>query len=40
MALDDLILIKAEILENLPDATFRMKLASGHQVLGHTSGKM
>ena len=29
-----------EILENLPNATFRVKLENGHVVLGHISGKM
>ena len=27
-------------LENLPNATFRVKLENGHVVLGHISGKM
>jgi translation initiation factor IF-1 len=29
-----------EILENLPNAAFRVKLENGHEVLGHISGKM
>jgi len=29
-----------EVLENLPNATFRVKLENGHIVLGHISGKM
>ena len=31
---------RIEILENLPNATFRVKLENGHVVLGHISGKM
>ena len=27
-------------MENLPNATFRVKLENGHVVLGHISGKM
>jgi translation initiation factor IF-1 len=40
MAKDDVIQMKGEILENLPNATFKVKLESGHIVLGHISGKM
>ena len=29
-----------EIVETLPNATFRVKLENGHTVLGHISGKM
>jgi translation initiation factor IF-1 len=29
-----------EVVENLPNATFRDKLENGHEVLGHMSGKM
>ena len=29
-----------EIMETLPNATFRVKLENGHIVLGHISGKM
>ena len=32
--------MQGEILENLPNATFRVKLENGHVVLGHISGKM
>lgn len=28
------------VLENLPNATFRVKLENDHVVLGHISGKM
>ncbi|RVT86171.1 translation initiation factor IF-1 [Inhella crocodyli] len=40
MAKDDVIQMQGEILENLPSATFRVKLDNGHTVLGHISGKM
>lgn len=40
MAKDDVIQMQGEILENLPNATFRVKLENGHTVLGHISGKM
>lgn len=29
-----------EVVENLPNATFKVKLENGHVVLGHISGKM
>jgi len=40
MAKDDVIAMQGEVLENLPNATFRVKLENGHLVLGHISGKM
>ena len=40
MAKDDVIQMQGEIVENLPNATFRVKLENGHTVLGHISGKM
>ncbi len=40
MAKDDAIQMQGEIVENLPNATFRVKLENGHVVLGHISGKM
>src|SRR5271165_3958945 len=40
MARDDVIQMQGEIMENLPNATFRVKLENGHTVLGHISGKM
>ena len=36
----DAIRMQGEILENLPNATFLVKLENGHVVLGHISGKM
>jgi len=40
MAKEDTIEMQAEILETLPNATFRVKLENGHVVLGYISGKM
>jgi len=40
MAKEETIQIQGEIVETLPNATFRVKLENGHVVLGHISGKM
>ena len=40
MAKDDVIQMQGEILENLPNATFRVKLENGHEIIAHTAGKM
>ena len=40
MAKDDVIQMQGEVVENLPNAMFRVKLDNGHLVLGHISGKM
>ena len=40
MAKEDVIQIQGEVIETLPNATFRVKLESGHEVIGHISGKM
>ena len=40
MSKDDVIQMQGEVVENLPNATFRVKLENGHLVLGHISGKM
>jgi translation initiation factor IF-1 len=40
MAKEDVIEMLGEVVENLPNATFRVKLENGHIVLGHISGKM
>jgi len=40
MAKEDRIEMQGEILENLPNATFKVKLENGHVVLGYISGKM
>ncbi|MCX6799565.1 MAG: translation initiation factor IF-1 [Candidatus Falkowbacteria bacterium] len=36
----DFIEMKAEVIELLPAATFRVLTESGHQILAHLSGKM
>ena len=40
MSKEDTIQMQGEVLETLPNATFRVKLENGHVVLGHISGKM
>jgi translation initiation factor IF-1 len=40
MTKKDAIRIRAEVLEALPNAMFRVKLENGHQILAHVSGKM
>ncbi|MEK6593040.1 MAG: translation initiation factor IF-1 [Pseudomonadota bacterium] len=40
MAKEETIQMQGEVVENLPNATFRVKLENGHMVLGHISGKM
>ncbi|MRR50268.1 MAG: translation initiation factor IF-1 [Rhodocyclaceae bacterium] len=40
MAKEDVIEMQGEVVENLPNATFRVKLENGHVLLGHISGKM
>ena len=40
MSKEDVIQMQGEIVDNLPNATFRVKLENGHVVLGHISGKM
>ena len=40
MAKEDIIQMQGEILETLPNATFRVKLENDYIVLGHISGKM
>lgn len=40
MAKEDVIEMQGEVLENLPNATFKVQLENGHVVLGHISGKM
>ena len=40
MSKDDVIQMQGEVVENLPNATFRVKRENGHVVLGHISGKM
>lgn len=40
MSKEDVIEMHGEVLENLPNATFKVRLENGHIVLGHISGKM
>ncbi|HEY9193482.1 MAG TPA: translation initiation factor IF-1 [Methyloversatilis sp.] len=40
MSKEDVIEMQGEVVETLPNATFRVKLENGHIVLGHISGKM
>jgi translation initiation factor IF-1 len=40
MAKDDVIQMQGKILESLPNATFKVKLENGHEVLCHIAGKM
>jgi len=40
MAKEDVIQMQGEVVENLPNATFRVRLENGHVILGHISGKM
>jgi translation initiation factor IF-1 len=40
MSKEDVIEMLGEVVENLPNATFKVKLENGHLVLGHISGKM
>jgi translation initiation factor IF-1 len=40
MAKEDTIEMQGEVLETLPNATFRVRLENGHIVLGYISGKM
>jgi translation initiation factor IF-1 len=40
MAKEDTIEMQGEILETLPNATFRVKLENGHEILATISGKM
>ena len=37
---EEVIHIQGEVIENLPNATFRVKLENGHVLLGYISGKM
>ncbi len=40
MAKEEPITVDAIVTESLPNARFRAKLESGHEVLAHVSGKM
>ena len=32
--------MQGEVIENLPNTTFRVRLENGHEILGYISGKM
>lgn len=40
MAKADMIELEGEVLEALPNATFKVVLPNGHTILAHLSGKM
>ncbi|KYH35201.1 translation initiation factor IF-1 [Clostridium tepidiprofundi DSM 19306] len=40
MSKDDVIEMQGVVVEALPNATFKVKLESGHQILAHISGKL
>ena len=40
MGKEDVLEMEGEVLENLPNATFKVKLENGHEVLVYISGKM
>lgn len=40
MPKEDSIEVQGTIIENLPNAMFRVELENGHKVLAHISGKM
>jgi translation initiation factor IF-1 len=40
MSKEDVIQMQGEVLENLPNAMFRVQLENGHVVLAQISGKM
>jgi len=40
MAKEDLLEFEGEVIELLPNASFRVKLENGHEVLAITSGRM
>jgi len=40
LAKEEPILVEGTVIEPLPNATFRVELDNGHEVLAHISGKM
>lgn len=40
MAREDVIEVEGTVVETLPNTTFKVELANGHQVLAHISGKL
>jgi translation initiation factor IF-1 len=37
---EDMIPVDGTVIDSLPNATFKVKLGEGHEVLAHLSGKM
>jgi len=40
MSKKDMIELEGSVIENLPNAMFKVTLENGHQILAHISGKM
>ncbi len=40
MSKEEVLQFVGTVVEALPNATFRVKLENGHEILAHTSGKM
>jgi len=40
MPKDEMIPVEGVVTESLPNATFKVQIAEGHQILAHLSGKM
>ena len=40
MAKEDVIEVEGVVVESLPNTTFKVELANGHQILAHISGKL
>ena len=40
MAKEELLEMRGKVVELLPNAMFRVELENGHQIIGHTAGKL
>ena len=40
MAKQDVIEVEATVIDNLPNAMFKVELENGHEILAHVSGKI
>ena len=40
MSKDGVIEVEGTVLEAMPNATFKVEIANGHQILAHVSGKL
>ena len=40
MSKEDVIEVEGVVVETLPNTTFKVELANGHQILAHISGKL